>query len=97
MSIMEAEYVPISDATMEAICLGRRQMDQSQTPAIYRNSQEDVALAKNMVHYNVSKHIEVQYHFVKDNVARKQLGLEKIFMIDNVAGVMNKSLSSDWP
>jgi hypothetical protein len=52
-------------------------------------------LAKNPVHHNASKHIEVRYNFVWDCATKELLSLEKISMTENVADAMTKSLSTD--
>jgi hypothetical protein len=62
---------------------------------MFIDSQGAVALAKNPVHQNASKHIEVQYHFVRDCATKEMLSLEKISATDNVADMMTKSLSTN--
>jgi molybdenum-dependent DNA-binding transcriptional regulator ModE len=54
-----------------------------------------MALVKNLVHQNASKHIEVQYRFVWDCVTNEKLSQEKVFKTDNVANAMTKNLSTD--
>jgi hypothetical protein len=99
-STTEAEYVAASDAAKEALWLGRlactfRQCNSKWIPTVFSDSQGAVALAKNPVHHNASKHIEVRYHFVRDCATQGMLSLEKISTTDNVADVMTKSLSMD--
>jgi hypothetical protein len=99
-SSTEAEYVAASDAAKEALWLGRlactfRQTDLKWSPTMFNNSQGAVALAKNLIHHNASKHIEVWYHFVWDCITQGKLSLEKISTTDNVADAMTKGLSTD--
>ena len=87
-STTEAEYLAASDATKEALWLGRlahtfRQVDSDSAPVVYIDSQSVVALSKNPVHHNASKHIEVLYHFVQDCVISGKIGLEKISTTNN--------------
>ena len=96
----EAEYVAASDAAKEALWLGRlahtfRQVDSDSAPIVYNDNQGVVALSKNPVHHNASKHIDVRYHFVRDYVILGKIGLEKISTTDNVADGMIKCLSAD--
>ena len=68
-STTEAEYVAASNAAKEALWLGQlahtfRQVDSDSAPVFYSDSHGVVALSKNPVHYNASKHIDVRYHFV---------------------------------
>jgi hypothetical protein len=100
MSTTEAEYVAALNAAKEALWLGRlartfQQCNSEWIPTVFSDSQGVVALAKNLVHHNVSKHIEVWYHFVRDCATKEMLSLEKITTIDNVADAMTKSLSTD--
>jgi hypothetical protein len=62
---------------------------------MFSDSQGAVALVKNPVHHNASKHIEVWYHFVRDCATKQMLSLEKVSTTDNVADAMTKSLSTD--
>ena len=54
-----------------------------------------VALSKNKVHHNASKHIDIRYHFVRYCVISGKIGLEKISTTDNVADGMTKCLSAN--
>ena len=90
----------MSDAEKEALWLGRlahtfRQVDFDSAPVVYSDSQGVVALSKNTVHHNASKHIDVRYHFVRDCIISGKIGLEKISKTDNVADGMTKCLSAD--
>jgi hypothetical protein len=100
-STTEAVYVAASNAAKEALWLGRlartfRQCNSKWTPTVFSDSQgANIALAKNLVHHNASKHIEVRYHFVRDCATKELLSLEKVSTIDNIANVMTRSLSTD--
>ena len=99
-STTKAEYVIAFDAAKEALWLGRlahtfRQVNPDSAPVVYNDSQSAVALSKNPVHHNASKHIEVRYHFVRDCSISGKIGLEKISKTDNVADGMTKCLSAD--
>ena len=96
----EAKYATASDAAKEALWLDWlahtfRQVDSNSAPVVYNDSQGVVALSKNPVHHNASKHIDVQYHLVRDCVISGKIGLEKISTVDNVADGMTKCLSVD--
>ncbi len=78
---MEAEYVATSDAAKEALWLGRlavtfEQSDPTWTLVVLSDNQGGVALARNSVHQNASKHIEVRYHFVREFVTHGKLSLD---------------------
>jgi hypothetical protein len=99
-STTEAEYVAASDAAKEALLLGHlartfRQCNSKWTPTVFSDNQGAVALAKNSVHHNASKHIKVRYNFVRDCATKELLSLEKVSTTNNVADVMTKSLSTN--
>jgi hypothetical protein len=80
----------VLDAAKEALWLRRLartfgQCNSKWIPIVLSESQGVVALAKNLVHNNVSKHIEVWYHFVRDCATKEMLNLEKVSTTDNVA------------
>ena len=80
-STTEAEYVAASDSDLALV--------------VYNDSQGVVALSKNLVHHNASKHIDVRYHLVQDYVISGKIGLEKISTTDNVANGMTRCLSAN--
>ena len=67
-------------------------MDPSWTLIVYHVSQGGVAVPRNLIHYNVSKHIEVRYQFIQECITQRNLDLEKISMANNVTDAMNISL-----
>ena len=99
-STTEAEYIATSDAAKEALWLSRlaymfRKVETDSAPIVYNDSQGVVALSKNPVHHNASKHIDVWYHFVRDCVISGKIGLKKISTANNVVDGMTKCLSAD--
>ena len=48
------------------------------------DSQSAIFLEKNPAYHSKTKHIDVQYHFVRDMVESKKVLLEKVDTLDNV-------------
>ena len=99
-STTEAKYVAAPAPAKQALWLGWlartfRQADFNSAPVVYHDSQGVVALSKNPVHHNASKHIDFRYHFIQDYIISGKIGLEKIPTTDNVADGMTKCLSAD--
>ena len=64
---------------------------KQQAMRIYYDSQSAIFLEKNPAYHSKTKHINVQYHFVRDMVETKVL-LEKVDTFDNVADSLTKSM-----
>jgi hypothetical protein len=51
-------------------------------------------LAKNPTYHSKTKHIDIQYHFVRDMVEEKKVLLMKVDTLKNVANSLKKSVST---
>ena len=70
-------------------------VDDSNAQVIFGDNQGSIKLSKNPQHHNRTKHIDVKYHFIRDNV---QQGLIKLLYIptnEMVADILTKSLPRD--
>ncbi len=61
---------------------------------IYSDSQSEINLAKNQTFHARTKHIDVQYHFVRDMVEDGKVKLEKVETLVNVADALTKPVST---
>jgi hypothetical protein len=52
-------------------------------------------LEKNPTYHSKTKHIDVQYRFVRDMVEDKKVLLEKVDTLKNVANSLTKSVSTE--
>src|SRR5204862_2328971 len=79
-SSMEAEYMALLEATKESIWVQRLLSELGQTVenanVIFEDNQEAIVLAYNPEHYARIKHIDIQYHFVRDYVKNNKIKLE---------------------
>ena len=57
--------------------------------------QSAIFLAKNLAYHYKTKHIDVQYHFVRDMVESKKVLLEKVDTLENVPDLLTKSVSTE--
>jgi hypothetical protein len=58
------------------------------------DSQSAIFLVKNPTYHSKTKHIDIQYHFVRDMVEEKKLLLMKVDTLKNVANSLTKSMST---
>ena len=59
------------------------------------DSQSAIFLEKNPTYHAKTKHIDVQYHFVRYMVEEKKVLLEKVNTMKNVADSLTKSVSTE--
>jgi len=59
------------------------------------DSQSAIFLAKNPAYHSKTKHIDVQYHFVRDMIEDKKVLLVKVDTLENTTDALKKSVSSE--
>ncbi|KAJ4781946.1 polyprotein [Rhynchospora pubera] len=96
LSTCEAEYVAAATCVCHAIWLRQllKEMNFAQEDAtqIYLDSKSAIELAKNPVHHERSKHIDVRYHFIREQVKMKNIELIHVKSEDQVADIFTKPL-----
>jgi hypothetical protein len=98
LSTTEAEYMAATHASKEAIWLQRLCSGIGLVQQAVRldcDSQSAIFLAKNPAYHSKTKHIDVQYHFVRDMVEEKKVLLEKVDTLKNAADSLTKSVSTE--
>ena len=97
LSTCEAEYMALCYAMQEANFL--RQLFRDFTDAykpktnIFVDNQGAIALAKNPIHHQRSKHIDVKYHYIRDQILENNITLEYIPSSENVADIFTKPVN----
>jgi hypothetical protein len=96
LSTTEAEYMATTHAGKEAVwlqilCSGIGLVHQA--VRIDCDSQSAIFLAKNPTYHSKKKHIDIQYHFVRDMVEEKKVLLMNIDTLKDVADSLTKSVS----
>jgi len=96
LSSTEAEYKALCSATCEVIWLRRILEDVGegqQEPTVIRcDNQSTIKLGKNPVCHARSKHIDTQYHFVREKVQSQEIALIYCNTNENVADIFIKLL-----
>ncbi|KAH7351937.1 hypothetical protein KP509_19G021300 [Ceratopteris richardii] len=97
-SSCEAEYRATFTATLESVWLQKifSYLDVRVEPIqIFSDSQSAIAIAKNPVHHARTKHIEVHYHYIREQIAKKHIELVYVPSSENVADIFTKALTRD--
>ncbi|MDF3675398.1 Ty1/Copia family ribonuclease HI, partial [Enterobacter hormaechei] len=88
----------VFDACKEAIWLKRLCSDvgvDAEQITIWCDSQSAICLAKNPTFHARTKHIDVQFHFVRDMVEDGKVNLEKVDTVMNVANALTKPVGTE--
>ncbi|GKA76573.1 hypothetical protein Tco_0783034 [Tanacetum coccineum] len=54
-----------------------------------------IDLRKNPVQHSSTKHIEIRHHFLRDNVQKGHISIEKVPSVDNIADILTKPLKRE--
>jgi len=96
LSIVEVEYIAASMASYEAVWLrklfGELFEQVLDTIMIYYDNKSGICLEENHVFHDKSKHIEIQYHFIRDMVHRGVVRLHHISTNKQIVDIFTKEL-----
>ena len=97
LSTAEAEYYALTEAIKDIIWVRSMLLDFGVLPeravTIHCDNQSAIALAKNPGHHRSSKHIDLRYHFIREQVAEGLISLEYVETTRQVADIFTKSLA----
>ena len=98
LSTCEAEYMALAATTQESMYLvqllkGIDSSNQHIPVKIYEDNQGAIALSKNPVCRQRSKHIDIKYHFVRSAHAEGKISIEYCPTADMVADVLTKPVT----
>ena len=97
LSTCEAEYVAMSNATKEGLHL-KQLLDEFGVRLdhflLHGDNQGALALAKDNVRRERSKHIDLKYHFLRQHVTSGELNLRYVESASNVADLFTKPPAS---
>ncbi|GJT24879.1 retrovirus-related pol polyprotein from transposon TNT 1-94 [Tanacetum coccineum] len=98
ISTTEAEYVSAGKACQQALWMKQALIDYDvqldDVPIMY-NNKGAIDLSKNPVQHFRTKHIKIRYHFLRDNVQKGHISIEKVPSVDNIADILTKPLKRE--
>ena len=96
LSSCEAEYVAATSCVCHAIwlrnLLKELSMTQEDPTQICVDNKSAIALAKNPVFHDRSKHIDICYHYIRECITRKDVQVEYVKSQDQIADIFTKPL-----
>ncbi len=100
LSTTEAEYYALTGAAREAAWLRGLlddfgyQGDDIRPTLIHGDNQGSLSLAENPTHHQRSKHIDIQYHFIREEVGNNRVTLNYVPTNEMVADGLTKGFSA---
>ncbi|GJZ20738.1 retrovirus-related pol polyprotein from transposon TNT 1-94 [Tanacetum coccineum] len=95
ISTTEAEYVSAEKACQQALWMKQALIDYGirlDNVPIMCDNKGAIDLSKNPVQHSRTKHIEIRHHFLRDNVQKGNISIEKVASEDNIADIFTKPL-----
>ncbi|GJX14612.1 hypothetical protein Tco_0206370 [Tanacetum coccineum] len=98
VSTTKAEYVSAGKACQQALWMKQSLIDYDirldDIPIMYDNKGA-IDLSKNPVQHSRTKHIEIRHHFLRDNIQKGHISIEKVSSVDNIADIVTKPLKRE--
>ncbi|GJZ69908.1 retrovirus-related pol polyprotein from transposon TNT 1-94 [Tanacetum coccineum] len=98
ISTTEAEYVSARKACQQALWMKQALIDYDvrlEDVPIMCDNKGAIELSKNPVQHSRTKHIEIRHHFLRDNVQKGHISIEKVPSVDNIADILTKPLKRE--
>ncbi|GKA45509.1 hypothetical protein Tco_0738305 [Tanacetum coccineum] len=98
ISTIEAEYVSAGKACQQALWMKQALIDYDvrlDDVLIMCDNKGAIDLSKNPVQHSQTKHIEIRQHFLRDNVQKGHISIEKVSSVDNIADILTKPLKRE--
>ncbi|GJU00861.1 hypothetical protein Tco_1111199, partial [Tanacetum coccineum] len=98
ISTTEAEYVSAGKACQQALWMKQAFIDYGirlNDVRIMCDNKCAIDLSKNPVQHSRTKHIEIHHHFLRDNVQKGNISIEKVASEDNIADIFTKPLKRE--
>ncbi|GJR43002.1 retrovirus-related pol polyprotein from transposon TNT 1-94 [Tanacetum coccineum] len=98
ISTTEAEYVSAGKACQQALWMKQALVDYGirlDDIPIMCDNKRAIDLSKNPVQHSHTKHIEIRHHFLRDNVKKGNISIEKVSSKDNIADILTKPLKRE--
>ncbi|GJR06739.1 hypothetical protein Tco_0529723 [Tanacetum coccineum] len=98
ISMTEAEYVTARKACQQALWMKQALIDYGirlDDVLIMCDNKGAINLSKNPVQHSRTKHIEIRHYFLRDNVQKGNISIEKVASEDNIADIFTKPLKRE--
>lgn len=97
LSTTESEYIALAEAVKEGIWLNgliSEMLGTTDPFTVFCDSQSAIALSKNPLYHDRSKHIDIRYHYLREKTMNNEIELKKVASINNPADMLTKPLTA---
>ena len=98
LSTAEAEYMALASAAQEAVWMQSLQnyLNEASVKStfIYEDNQSTICIAKNPQYHGRTKHIDIKFHYIHEQVEKKAIQLEYCESKNMVTDMLTKALLS---
>nr|GEX72577.1 copia protein [Tanacetum cinerariifolium] len=98
ISTTEAEYVSTEKACQQALWMKQALIDYDvrlNDAPIMCDNKGAIDLSKNPMQHFRTKHIKIRHHFLRDNVQKGHISIEKVSSVDNIVDILTKPLKRE--
>ncbi|GJY30083.1 retrovirus-related pol polyprotein from transposon TNT 1-94 [Tanacetum coccineum] len=98
ISTTEAEYISAEKACQQALWMKQALIDYDvrlDDVPIMCDNKGAIDLSKNLVQHSRTKYIEIRHHFLRDNVQKGHISIEKVPSVENIADILTKPLKRE--
>ncbi|GJW56154.1 retrovirus-related pol polyprotein from transposon TNT 1-94 [Tanacetum coccineum] len=98
ISTTEVEYVSARKACQQALWIKQALIDYDirlDDVPIMCDNKSTINLSNNPVQHSHTKHIEIRHNFLRDNVQKGHISIEKVSSVDNIADILTKPLKRE--
>ncbi|GJT52715.1 putative ribonuclease H-like domain-containing protein [Tanacetum coccineum] len=93
-STTEAEYIDASNCYRQVLWLQNQLLDYGYNfmqTKIHIDNESTISVIKNLVSHSKTKHIDIQFHFIRDSYEKRLIEMVKIHTDYNVADLLTKA------
>nr|GEV75050.1 copia protein [Tanacetum cinerariifolium] len=98
ISTTKSEYISVEKACQQALYMKHALIDYDvrlDDVLIMCDNKGAIKLSKNPVEHSRNKHIEICHHFLRDNVQKGHISIEKVSSVNNIADILTKPIKRE--
>jgi hypothetical protein len=96
LSTAEAEYIAAASCCTQVLWMKQTltdiQVEYDELIPIYCDNTSEIGISKNLVMHSKTKHIPINYHFLREKVAEKNIKVEYVGTKEQVLDIFKKPL-----